>query len=98
MEQRLSVVTLGVSDLARARAFYEALGRQSATRACSWTLTDIRGRSPTTRIGRLRLTAASSYPAELGGDVRSGAQMQQPAASAGRLARTTKGRLVAALV
>ena len=26
MEQRLSVVTLGVSDLARARAFYEALG------------------------------------------------------------------------
>jgi uncharacterized protein len=26
MEQRLSVVTLGVSDLGRARAFYEALG------------------------------------------------------------------------
>jgi len=26
MEQRLSVVTLGTSDLARARAFYEALG------------------------------------------------------------------------
>jgi hypothetical protein len=26
MDQRLSVVTLGVSDLARARAFYEALG------------------------------------------------------------------------
>lgn len=26
MEQRISVVTLGVSDLARARAFYEALG------------------------------------------------------------------------
>jgi catechol 2,3-dioxygenase-like lactoylglutathione lyase family enzyme len=26
VEQRLSVVTLGVSDLARARAFYEALG------------------------------------------------------------------------
>ena len=26
MEQRLSLVTLGVSDLARARAFYEALG------------------------------------------------------------------------
>jgi catechol 2,3-dioxygenase-like lactoylglutathione lyase family enzyme len=26
MEQRLSVVTLGVADLARARAFYEALG------------------------------------------------------------------------
>ena len=26
MEQRLTVVTLGVSDLARARAFYEALG------------------------------------------------------------------------
>ena len=26
MEQRLSLVTLGVSDLARARVFYEALG------------------------------------------------------------------------
>ena len=26
MEQRLSLITLGVSDLARARAFYEALG------------------------------------------------------------------------
>jgi catechol 2,3-dioxygenase-like lactoylglutathione lyase family enzyme len=26
MEQRLSVITLGVRDLARARAFYEALG------------------------------------------------------------------------
>ena len=26
MEQRLSLVTLGVSDLARAKAFYEALG------------------------------------------------------------------------
>ena len=26
MEQRLSLVTLGVADLARSRAFYEALG------------------------------------------------------------------------
>ena len=26
MEQRISLVTLGVADLARARAFYEALG------------------------------------------------------------------------
>ena len=26
MEQRVSVVTLGVRDLGRARAFYEALG------------------------------------------------------------------------
>jgi catechol 2,3-dioxygenase-like lactoylglutathione lyase family enzyme len=26
MEQRVSVVTLGVRDLARARSFYEALG------------------------------------------------------------------------
>jgi uncharacterized protein len=31
MEQRLSLVTLGVSDLARARAFYEALGWHSDT-------------------------------------------------------------------
>ena len=30
MEQRISLVTLGVSDLARARAFYEALGWQGA--------------------------------------------------------------------
>ena len=29
MEQRLSLVTLGVSDLARSRAFYEALGWKS---------------------------------------------------------------------
>ena len=26
MDQRLSLITLGVSDLARARAFYEGLG------------------------------------------------------------------------
>ena len=30
MDQRLSVVTLGVSDLARARKFYEALGWSAA--------------------------------------------------------------------
>jgi catechol 2,3-dioxygenase-like lactoylglutathione lyase family enzyme len=30
MEQRISLVTLGVSDLARARAFYEALGWSGA--------------------------------------------------------------------
>jgi catechol 2,3-dioxygenase-like lactoylglutathione lyase family enzyme len=29
MEQRLSVVTLGISDLKRARSFYEAIGWQS---------------------------------------------------------------------
>src|ERR1700731_1841144 len=31
MEQRLSLVTLGVADLERARAFYEALGWRSYT-------------------------------------------------------------------
>jgi uncharacterized protein len=31
MDQRLSVLTLGVSDVARARAFYEALGWSSAS-------------------------------------------------------------------
>ncbi len=31
MEQRLSIVTLGVDDLARARAFYEALGWRVAS-------------------------------------------------------------------
>jgi len=30
MEQRISLVTLGVSDLARARSFYEALGWSGA--------------------------------------------------------------------
>jgi predicted lactoylglutathione lyase len=30
MEQRISLVTLGVEDLARARAFYEALGWRNA--------------------------------------------------------------------
>ena len=33
MDQRLSLITLGVSDLARARAFYEALGWQHERRA-----------------------------------------------------------------
>ena len=32
MEQRLSLITLGVADLARARTFYEALGWTSAAR------------------------------------------------------------------
>lgn len=32
MDQRLSLVTLGVSDLARARAFYEALGWSSTSK------------------------------------------------------------------
>lgn len=30
MEQRVSMITLGVADLARARAFYEALGWEAA--------------------------------------------------------------------
>jgi uncharacterized protein len=30
MEQRISLVTLGVADLSRARAFYEALGWRGA--------------------------------------------------------------------
>ncbi|MBA3807817.1 MAG: VOC family protein [Solirubrobacterales bacterium] len=33
MQQRLSLITLGVSDLARARAFYERLGWRSNTPA-----------------------------------------------------------------
>ncbi len=33
MEQRVSLVTLGVADLARARAFYEALGWKRSMRA-----------------------------------------------------------------
>jgi catechol 2,3-dioxygenase-like lactoylglutathione lyase family enzyme len=32
MEQRISLITLGVRDLARARAFYEALGWRSASK------------------------------------------------------------------
>jgi uncharacterized protein len=31
MEQRLSLITLGVADLGRARSFYEALGWRSST-------------------------------------------------------------------
>ena len=30
MEQRVSLITLGVADLARSRAFYEALGWKAA--------------------------------------------------------------------
>ena len=33
MDQRVSLVTLGVADLARARAFYEAMGWRSASEA-----------------------------------------------------------------
>src|SRR5215475_16018184 len=33
MEQRISLVTLGVSDLGRARSFYEALGWSGAAQA-----------------------------------------------------------------
>src|SRR6202046_5397309 len=33
MEQRISLVTLGVSDLARARGFYEALGWEGVQQA-----------------------------------------------------------------
>ena len=32
MEQRMSLITLGVSDLERARSFYEALGWTRAPR------------------------------------------------------------------
>jgi catechol 2,3-dioxygenase-like lactoylglutathione lyase family enzyme len=35
MEQRLSLVTLGVADLARARAFYERLGWRASARGNS---------------------------------------------------------------
>ena len=47
MEQHISLVTLGVKDLARARAFYEALGWRSAQRLGAqmahnpdWAITD----------------------------------------------------------
>ncbi|MBF0626580.1 MAG: VOC family protein [Magnetococcales bacterium] len=35
MEQRLSLVTLGVRDLGRARAFYESLGWQPSSASCA---------------------------------------------------------------
>ncbi|MBF0096050.1 MAG: VOC family protein [Magnetococcales bacterium] len=34
MEQRLSLVTLGVRDLARSRAFYESLGWHASSASC----------------------------------------------------------------
>lgn len=34
MDQRLSLVTLGVQDLSRARAFYESLGWKASTASC----------------------------------------------------------------
>jgi uncharacterized glyoxalase superfamily protein PhnB len=36
MEQRLSLITLGVSDLARSRAFYEALGWKTGADSGGW--------------------------------------------------------------
>ena len=44
MEPRISIVTLGVADVARARAFYEALGfKASAASQASITLLDAGG-------------------------------------------------------
>jgi len=37
MEQRLSLITLGVADIARGRAFYEALGWRASSFAASAT-------------------------------------------------------------
>ena len=37
MEQRLSLITLGISDLYRARRFYEALGRKTGAESASGT-------------------------------------------------------------
>jgi hypothetical protein len=39
MEQRVSLITLGVRDLARARAFYEGVGWEVAHNP-SWTLAE----------------------------------------------------------
>jgi hypothetical protein len=51
MDQRVSLITLGVADLGRARDFYRAMGWQPGGRASSSILTVILGKWRITRDG-----------------------------------------------
>jgi len=67
MEPRLSLVTLGVADMARARAFYEALGfHASSASQESVTFFQI-GAMALSLYGRAELAADAGVPGEAGG-------------------------------
>jgi len=68
VEQRVSLVTLGVTDLARSRRFYEALGWKTGAAPSDdvvfFQAGGTLGRSPTTRTGRSPTTARCASTAE----------------------------------
>src|SRR5262249_34964784 len=66
MEQRVSLVTLGVEDLARARAFYEALGWSTGAAPEDDVVFFQTGCSIFALWGRAQLTEDSAVP-DLGG-------------------------------
>ena len=62
MEQRISLVTLGVADIERARAFYEALGWQTAAEAGADVVFFQAGATIVALWGRAELAADISVP------------------------------------
>lgn len=89
MEQRISLITLGVTDLARARAFYEALGWRSNTGPDSDVVFFQAGPMVVALWDRAKLAADSGVPdsAGFGGvtlahNVRSPAEVDEVIAEA----------------
>ncbi|HXQ52360.1 MAG TPA: VOC family protein [Stellaceae bacterium] len=67
MEQRISLVTLGVADLARARAFYERLGWRRAMKGAEGVVFFQAGCMALTLYPRGELAADANMSAEGGG-------------------------------
>ncbi|HEY1331422.1 MAG TPA: VOC family protein [Actinomycetota bacterium] len=95
MEQRVSLVTLGVRDLARARAFYEALGWSTNAAPADDVVFFQTGGSILALWGREQLAEDSGVP-DAGGwggvtlamNVRSAAEVDDVLAQAGRAGAT----------
>lgn len=64
MEQRLSLVTLGVADLARSRAFYEGLGWKRSARQAEGVAFFQMGGAVLSLFGREDLAEDAGLPAE----------------------------------
>jgi catechol 2,3-dioxygenase-like lactoylglutathione lyase family enzyme len=94
MEQRISLITLGVSDLPRARAFYEALGWRGAQQPDDeivffqaggmvfglWTALGVHG-APGIELAH-NVRSPDEVDALLAAAMRSGATLVRPAARA----------------
>src|SRR5918994_1711731 len=101
MEQRLSLITLGVSDLARARAFYEALGWSTGAEPDDDVVFFQAGGIVVALWARARLAEDSAVPDSpgwggitLAHNVRSPAEVDEVIAQA-RAARAAVGRALA---